>query len=360
MPREVLRDVRWLVHWRTGRPHDRRDDERWPPALHGVLAIGAERWWWWWRPSGSGTPQTSAGGSAQEALMGERQAPFVAMRTDLRKDERALYLADAAGYSIQEAAGRLFFLWAFCSDRRLELAPEDCDGYAVSDAIVMRFLGTRGIDAILGGGCDELALGERRPDGLIYLRGTSDTVARLRLAQRTARAGGEARMEAHRSETGRFVTETTNVQLAGGVQLVSAPPGDQPATSRPPARASADPQIQIHRDQDPEIPPSAGKAKRASRLTADWQPTRSEANQHAEQVAKARGVNLRDELAKLRDWATGTGARRADWDAVWRNWTRNARPESRRPNHASALELQLERVAMLEREEREQQEAKLS
>ena len=153
--------------------------------------------------------------------MTERQAPFVAMRTDLRKDERALYLADTAGYSIQEAAGRLFFLWAFCADRRLELAPDDCDGYAVSDAVVIRFLGARGVEAILGGGCDQFALGARRPDGLIYLRGTSETVARFRHWSSRAQSGGLARRNgAHRGDLGRFATETTNVQLEGGDKVV--------------------------------------------------------------------------------------------------------------------------------------------
>lgn len=113
------------------------------------------------------------------------RAPFVAMRTDLRKEERVRFTADFCGYNEDEAIGKYFRLWSWCLDRGLEDAPDDGPGYAVPDAIVRRFLGPRGVDGILGDGCDELAMGARRPDGLIYLRGTEDTVSRLR----TARAG---------------------------------------------------------------------------------------------------------------------------------------------------------------------------
>jgi hypothetical protein len=61
---------------------------------------------------------------------------------------------------------------------------------------------------------------------------------------------------------------------------------------------------------------------------------------------------LQLELLKLHDWAKANTEKKTDWDATWRNWTRNARPESRRHGpRPSPLELQLERVAMLEREE---------
>jgi hypothetical protein len=103
-----------------------------------------------------------------------------------------------------------------------------------------------------------------------------------------------------------------------------------------------------------DLPPKASKRNRAHRLAPDWMPERGDANVRAEQAAKARGVDLHEELAKLRDWANGVNARRADWDAVWRNWTRNARPKQRSTGHQGVLEMQRERIAMLEREEQEQ------
>lgn len=182
-------------------------------------------------------------------------APFVAMRTDLRKEERVLVIADIAGYSRHEAIGRLFDMWAWCADRKLQDAPDDCDGYAVSEAVVCRFLGPLGVRAILGDNCDELALGEVRPDGLIYLRGTSDTVSRLRALRRSSSAGGEARVGgvAPKRRSGRFVSKKTNTPADRHLLTSQPPASHQPATSDSPAVTSVIPdprsQIQI---PDPE------------------------------------------------------------------------------------------------------------
>lgn len=157
--------------------------------------------------------------------MATSRAPFVAVRTDIRKEERVRFTAEFAGYNEFEAIGRYTSLWCWCTDRGLEDAPDDCDGYAVPEAIVRRFLGARGLEAILGDGCDELAMGERRTDGLIYLRGTSETVSRLRNLRSTAVAGGRAiAVSQGRRPDGRFVRNQQNSQ-----------PTDQPASSRPPA-----------------------------------------------------------------------------------------------------------------------------
>jgi hypothetical protein len=177
--------------------------------------------------------------------MAADRAPFVAIRTDIRKDERVSVIADVAGYNRHEAMGRLLDMWAWCSDRKLEDAPDDCDGYALSDAVLRRFLGPRGVEAILGDGCDELALGVRRPDGLVYLRGTSDTVARLRGYRRTAVAGGEARVGAPRDEGGHFVSQTTVVQLRGQPDTSSSPAAHQQSSSSSPAVTSEYPRSQI-------------------------------------------------------------------------------------------------------------------
>ena len=288
--------------------------------------------------------------------MGDRQAPYVAVRTDVRKEERVLVIADVAGYNRHEALGRLVDLWCWCADRKLEDAPADSDGYAVSEAVVRRFMGSRGVEAMLGDGCDELAMGARRADGLIYLRGTSATVRALRGHLKTAVAGGIARADeadaAGARHAGRFVRQTTIDQPCNQPDTSRPPADDQPATSSEPARTSVDPRSKIL-DPDPESEiPAKQSRSRARALASDWTPDRSEANEAAEHVARSRGVDLQLELLKLHDWARATNARRADWEATWRNWTRNARPESRRPgNQPTALQLQLDRVAMLEREE---------
>lgn len=75
-------------------------------------------------------------------------------------------------------------------------------------------------------------------------------------------------------------------------------------------------------------PAARGKAKH--RLPDGWEPARSDANLEAERVAVARGVDLAEQIKNLRDWAAANNAKKADWDATWRNWTRNAKP-SRSP-----------------------------
>lgn len=96
-------------------------------------------------------------------------------------------------------------------------------------------------------------------------------------------------------------------------------------------------------------PPRGGNKK----LPPDWIPARTEANEEAERAAKHRGVDLRIELQKLRDWANANNAKKADWEATWRNWTRNAKPLSGPSKQASwTVEDQQERVRMLEEQER--------
>lgn len=92
-----------------------------------------------------------------------------------------------------------------------------------------------------------------------------------------------------------------------------------------------------------------GAPKRA--LPGDWSPERSEANANAEAAARSRGVDLDLQLANLRDWAKSNNAKKADWDATWRNWTRNAKPSGPQRSGLTPLEQQLERVRMLEAEE---------
>lgn len=174
--------------------------------------------------------------------MARGRAPFVAVRTDIRKEERVRFIADHAGYNEDEAIGKLIRMWSWCTDRGLEDAPDDCEGYAVPEAVVRRFLGARGVEAILGDGCDELAMGALRPDGLVYLRGTAETVRRIRSLRSSASAGGKARVANGWRAAGRFVSSTTDDQPpadqppAGEVSAGSQ--SLQPSTSRPPAATS--------------------------------------------------------------------------------------------------------------------------
>lgn len=111
-------------------------------------------------------------------------------------------------------------------------------------------------------------------------------------------------------------------------------------------------------DQDSAVSPRS-KQSRSHRILQDWKPERSPANLAAEQQAGARGVDLGLELQKLHDWATSTNAKKADWNATWRNWTRNARPSSgaRAPNNSNPTQIAMDELARLEREEILRQES---
>jgi len=188
------------------------------------------------------------------------KAPFVAMQTDLRKEDRVELIAEITGYNRDEVLGKLFRLWAWCTDRGLEDAPDDCDGYAVPERVIRQFLGERGVDAMLGDGCDELAMGGRRPDGLIYLRGTSETVSRLRGLRSTAQTGGWSAAGANRrAKDGRFVRNQQNLQPTDQLRTsrtpADGPATDQPDSSREPAASSEIPQT-----TDPDQSPSPARA----------------------------------------------------------------------------------------------------
>lgn len=78
-------------------------------------------------------------------------------------------------------------------------------------------------------------------------------------------------------------------------------------------------------EQEQEQEKGCASKTRATQLPDLWSPERSETNLEVEAEAKARGVDLRVELLKLRDWAKTKGATGKDWDARWRNWLRSAK-----------------------------------
>lgn len=159
------------------------------------------------------------------------RSPYVPMRTDLVKDERVAFIADLCGCSRDEVLGRLFRLWAWCTDRKLEDAPADCARYAVHEAVVRRFLGPEGARALLGDGCAELALGDLRPDGLIALHGTEGAVASLRSLYARSHAGGLERVKNATREGGRFVAGHTNTP-AGPPSVATDLPDPDPDQKR--------------------------------------------------------------------------------------------------------------------------------
>lgn len=281
--------------------------------------------------------------------MSRKRRPFVAVETDVAKDESFAVLADICGYGRDEALGRIIRLWAWCADRKLADAPSDCAGYAVPRGVILRFLGPAGIEGILGGGVEEFALGREFRDGLIYLRGTDVTVASMRARSAGSVTGGQTRAReviatSSRGPNGEFVAQTTVVQRERGETTTVQPP----STTVDPRSQIPDPRSELSGEHErsaesgglggsaplklepdsakPKTPRSSRPKAARSALPELWTPDRSEANLTAEQEAKTRGVNLREQLLAMRDWAASIAERKADWEATWRNWIRRAKP----------------------------------
>lgn len=289
------------------------------------------------------------------------KAPFVAMQTDLRKEDRVDVIAEMTGFDRDSVLGKLFRLWAFCTDRGLEDAPSDCDGYAVPDRVVRQFLGPRGPEAILGDGCDELAMGERRPDGLIYLRGTHETVSRLRALRLTAAAGGRSAVgNAARGNDGRFVRNQQYGQPTDRPATGSAPADDRPLAGSEPAASSEIPQTTDHIEEEiergasaPEPSRSGPRKKRRCRIPEDWQPAERERQQ-----AIAAGINLAVLTARFTRHYRANGQVNLNWDEKFAGWieTEAERRSQSRPangHRQSVLTNLLTDIEILEREELE-------
>lgn len=110
-----------------------------------------------------------------------------------------------------------------------------------------------------------------------------------------------------------------------------ASPGDSPSgTPKPSPRASSSP------TPSPTPAPNShsqeiGPRSRGTRLPDNWQPA-------PEVIAQMRSdhpnIDLRVEHAKFVDYwrgKAGKDGRKCDWNATWRNWIRNARPNPAGP-----------------------------
>lgn len=191
------------------------------------------------------------------------------------------HLADS-----DHARGKMLRLWRQCTALHV---------YVLSESIVAAVLGENGASAL-----HESGLGERVDTG-VRIKGTRGRIEWLRKLRKNAKKGG--------------IAKAAKRQAQGKQEAANnlAPPF--PLT---PALTTASPEDQI--------PPPAAKLRATkSALPDDWSPSMAESVMKAEAAARARGIDTLVELEKLRDWAKGGAAKKADWDAVWRNWLRNAK-----------------------------------
>lgn len=117
---------------------------------------------------------------------------------------------------------------------------------------------------------------------------------------------------------------------------VTGPPGIKGSPELDALKRKVDvataPQRVVQAEMDLLTSPSIGPARTPRRkprheLPEDWRPDDSKSNRAAEDSARARGVDLELQLARMVDWAKGNGERKADWNATYRNFLRNGRPE---------------------------------
>jgi hypothetical protein len=220
------------------------------------------------------------------------------------RDPRITELAALAGWSRREALGCLLEIWAICYDRvDTSLGPKVINLIAGREDFA---------DLML-----EVELASPSPSGKLRIAGAKERIGYLAKLKQYGREGGLKSSEQKRNNVKGTDKPAVKPTVKPTVKPAHNPIATVPDTVPDPDTATPpDPVAEI-------IPPRGGNTRR---LPDSWEPARTEANQAAEAAATGRGVDLRLELTKLRDWAKSSNAKKADWDATWRNWTRNARP----------------------------------
>jgi len=249
------------------------------------------------------------------------------------RDPRITLLALALGWSKRELVGCLVLdVWPLCYDQESAL---------VSERIIDAAAGHTGFAAAMV----EAELATRDRSGKLRITGAAKRIAYLDHQKKAGREGGlkSAEMRAKESKGKPRVREASLNRASSDGQGSGNPsvPDTVPDSASAPDAAPDSVPDGVTQREDTEPParpkhkgakdhtePSGASGDRKARLPADWTPARSEVNIEAERVAAARGVDIQAELKSMRDWATANASKKVDWDATWRNWTRNSRPQN--------------------------------
>lgn len=206
------------------------------------------------------------------------------------RDPRVLVLAKLCGWSRRETLGALLDVWAICYDYVTDVLPAE---YIDVGAVLPDFA-KHLVTAGLATECSS---------GGVSLKGVKQRIEYLEAKARAGRAGGRKSGESRKDSA-----------------------KQKPSTTRSTPQAPRNPipiPIASVPDQEREQPSAE---PRPHRLDPSWKPSDSEANRAAQDNAKARGVDLDQELLALHDWARDSGKKGKDWDSRWRNWLRRAKP----------------------------------
>lgn len=183
--------------------------------------------------------------------------------------------------------------------------------------------------------------------GLVYVVGWSDEWGRRPKAGAERTASWRER-EKSRSPKSINSSVTTRDETPSHVTV-----GDESDTREEKRREKK--RREERSDRTTPAPPSRPTK---SQLPDDWTPARSEPNDRAWREASTRGVDCLDALARMRDHAKANAWKKVDWQATWRNWLRGSKaPYQRAANGQTPMELQLERIRMLEAEEAREKES---
>jgi hypothetical protein len=123
---------------------------------------------------------------------------------------------------------------------------------------------------------------------------------------------------------------STDNQVSGQVTNVSGQVVTSPDCHGSEEKREEEKRVEENRDAAPAKPSRSRSTKVL--LPEGWTPDRNDPNDNAWREAQARGVDCRLELVKFRDHALSNAWKKIDWQATWRNWTRNAKPTVRNGN----------------------------
>lgn len=207
---------------------------------------------------------------------------------------KACLLADA-----DHARGKMLRIWRQCTaEGRYVLSADD----------VEVVLGENGIT-----GLERARLGVR-VDGGIRIKGTEGRIEWLAKLKENAKKGGEAKAAKRQADESakRHTDESAKRQPIGSQN--SCP---LTLTLTPTPESS----IPVNRPSKSASGKTASRESKSvkSLLPESWTPP-----PELELTAQRQGINLAAEVSKLRDWAKANAVRKADWDAVARNWIRKA------------------------------------
>lgn len=229
--------------------------------------------------------------------------PSVRIEDDAFGDLRYEILATEAGLAdADHARGKMVRLWRQCTAENVHTLP---------DAVVVSVLGAQGVSALI-----VARLGEKTSHG-VRIKGTKGRIEWLENLRKNGRKGGRpagSKTKTKREPSG--FQEPNPLALVLAPALVTAQEICEPESPDAPRPANGHGFALEH-----QKPRRASKATRTPKhpIPADYQPDASVVSE-----ARAAGVDLDREIAKLRDWATGKGERKADWHATARNWIRSA------------------------------------